>query len=143
VSDPRELAKLLRRMFGSASGARILPVTNILDQSADALERLASIEQARAADMSELAKRAAMIDVAKICERLMVAEHDRDAFDSARVALVAENDGLCARIAELEAALSKWPCPQRCYMLEPNIDCEVCDDTGLNPIAAEALKEKT
>jgi hypothetical protein len=107
VSDPRELAKLLRRMFGSASGARILPVTNILDQSADALERLASIEQARAADMSELAKRAAMIDVAKICERLMVAEHDRDAFDSARVALVAENDGLCARIAKLEAALSK------------------------------------
>lgn len=44
------------------------------------------------------------------------------------------------RIAKLEAALRKWPCPRPSRQEYPHgTECDQCRGTGLHPIAAEAL----
>jgi hypothetical protein len=79
------------------------------------------------------------LDVAQICERLVEVERAHDEC----VRFTVDRPLLQERVAELESALRKWRCDgiQHTHGDGGNM-CLKCRDTGLHPIAAEALKEK-
>jgi hypothetical protein len=168
VTDARELAKALREHAHEIRlGDTRLPYSVGLELAAT-LDRLADIEQTRAADTSELAKRAAewalvyrwhreqdayALDVAMICERLVEVEQTRVVgLPNGDIEIWSDGhahtfspasalDGHIARIAELEDALR--------YIRIRIDQTDPCDPAAaaqghdaVDCIATEALKEK-